>query len=189
MTRKPPFTTLLITMMGLMLLTQFAHAHDAFYPHHREDFEAMTRRQEVRGLVLIITAGFVSVLVGVFYVAWRKGGGDAQQFHETEQARLERASNAAAQAARAAILDPGATGAIHAALAAYANASGIVWNQNSVRVSGSSIRCKIGSDVVIVNIFHQGEQYQIELDASCDEANVKAVFQGGSKCPNDTKPV
>ena len=47
-------------------------AHDAFYPHHREDFENMTRRRELRGTVLLSTAVFLSILGTVVYVALRK---------------------------------------------------------------------------------------------------------------------
>ena len=33
-------------------------AHDAFYPHHREDFENMARRRELRTTVLLSTLLF-----------------------------------------------------------------------------------------------------------------------------------
>ena len=38
-------------------------AHDAFYPHHREDFENMSRRRELRTIVLLARLLF-SVFLG-----------------------------------------------------------------------------------------------------------------------------
>ena len=181
MTRKALFASRLITLIGLMLLAHFAHSHDAFLPHHREDFDAMTRRQELQTTVLIITTGFIAVLAAVFYVASRGGRKENQEVYDTEQTRLERATKGAAQAAYAVLLDQGTPDeTIRAALAAYAHASGVAWNQNSVVVSGEAIRCKIGSDVVVVKIFNPLGKCEIEVSASCDETNAKSVLEVSS---------
>ena len=177
MKRKQLSTILRIMTIGLTLLTSFALAHDAFYPHHREDFEAIARQRELRGAVLIITVGFVSVLVGVLYLALRKGQEADQTQWQTEQGRLEYASNRAAQAAHTVLLVQGASEAIRAALAAYANASGAAWNQKSVVVTGTAIRCKIGSDMVIIRIFDRGDKCQIEVDAACNAVNARSVLE------------
>ena len=59
----------------LLLLVCYAtpvSAHDAFYPHHRDDFENMARRRELRTTVLLSTAAFLCVLGAVVYIALRR---------------------------------------------------------------------------------------------------------------------
>ena len=178
MTRPYAFATLFIVPIGLMLLVISASAHDAFYPHHRQDLDELTRQRELRGPVLIITAVFVFILAGVLYVTLRKIGRLDHEHHETTRAHLEKASNHAAQAARMSLVDSGKVSeAVQAALAAYAKASRIAWNPNHGMVGGNSIRCKIGSDVVIVKISSQDDRYQIEVNASCDEADTQSILE------------
>lgn len=42
---------------------------------------------------------------------------------------------------------------------------------------GKSIRCKIGSAVVIVRIFDQVDKYEVEVNASCGEANARSLLE------------
>lgn len=174
MTRKLLLAIGLMTLIGLTLLAHAAHSHEAVYPHHRDDL----RKEEARLTVLLITAGFVLVLAGVFYIASRSEKRETQQARESEQGRLERAANEAARVGRTALLDQGTSEeAIRAALAAYAKVSGVAWNQNSVMVNGESIRCQIGGDVIVVRIFDQADQYGIEVNAARGETNAKSVLE------------
>ncbi|MCZ6676950.1 MAG: hypothetical protein O7E52_06845, partial [Candidatus Poribacteria bacterium] len=176
MTSKQLFARGLIILIGLTLLAHSAHSHEAFYPHHRDDLDSVRRRNELRVTVLILTVGFISVLGGVVYVALRKSREIDSAVSETEQARLERAASEAANAGRAVLVEQGTSAqAIRAALAAYAAGCGAVWNQSSVVVSGESIRCRIGSDVVVVNIRAQADRYEIEVNAACDEAKARSA--------------
>ena len=59
---------LLLLSVGMLCWWTPVLAHDAFYPHHREDFENMTRRRELRGTVLLSTAVFLCVLGTVVYL-------------------------------------------------------------------------------------------------------------------------
>jgi hypothetical protein len=161
----------LIISTVLMLQATPVPAHDAFYPHHREDFDAITRRQEFRGTVLIITAGFISLLAGVLYMALRKSGEVDPHHHQTMQAHLENATNQAGVVAQTGLANGGTPAeAIGAALAAYAKASGVAWNPNPAIVTGNTIRCRIGKDIVIIKIFEQKGSYQIEVNATCEAA-------------------
>ena len=81
-------------------------AHDAFYPHHREDFENMARRRELRTTVLLSTAAFLGILGTVVYVALRKSRDDRDVDEvdtKTAQTHLEHAINRAANAAQQAL--------------------------------------------------------------------------------------
>lgn len=150
-------------------------AHDAFYPHHREDFENMTRRRELRGTVLLSTAVFLCVLGTVVYVALRKSK-DTDNADErdtkTVQERLASAANGAAGAAKRVLnADGNVAEAVEAALTTYAEASGVTWRQRSdgKRRPESvpyQIRCKIGSDVVTLSIDAEVIQLKAEHDFS-----------------------
>jgi hypothetical protein len=166
----------LILLTFLVFQARPAHSHDASYPHHREDFEAITRRREMRIPVLIITAGFVAVLAGVFYTALRSGRDAEAGRHETESDRLERGVKTAARAARFALSErQPVEAAIRAALAAYAGIAGVIWRQQSLIVNGSSIRCKLGADVVVIRIFDRGDKYEIEACAAADGVNTREL--------------
>ena len=150
-------------------------AHDAFYPHHREDFENMTRRRELRGTVLLSTAVFLCVLGTVVYVALRKSKGTDnadERDTKTVQERLASAANGAAGAAKCVLnADGNVAEAAEAALTTYAEASGVTWRQRSdgKRRPESvpyQIRCKIGSDVVTLSIDAEVIQLKAEHDFS-----------------------
>ena len=67
-------------------------AHDAFYPHHREDFENMARRRELRMTVLLSTVAFLGILGTVVYVALRRNTDDSD-VDEVDTKRLKRIWN------------------------------------------------------------------------------------------------
>ena len=152
---------LLLLSIGVLCWSSPISAHDAFYPHHREDFENMTRRRQLRGTVLLSTAVFLCVLGSVVYIALRKIR-DTDNAEENEaktvQEHLEAAANKAAGAARDVLrAERNVAEAAETALTTYAEISGVTWRQRSdgKRRAESvpyQIRCKIGSDVVTLSI-------------------------------------
>ena len=139
-------------------------AHDAFYPHHREDFDSLTRRRELQGTVLLITAGFLGLLATLVYFSLRKSSTVDDAPAQTQQARLTGAANEAAKAAQRILNANGSiSAAMEGALATYAQASGVVWKTGS-GVQGNTIRCKIGADVVTLNIDSQFVRLKAEQE-------------------------
>lgn len=166
---------LLLLSVGMLCWWTPVLAHDAFYPHHREDFENMTRRRELRGTVLLSTAVFLCVLGTVVYVALRKSKGTDntdESDTKTVQERLASAANRAADAAKRVLnADGNVAAAAEAALTTYAEASGVTWRPRSdgKRRAESvpyQIRCKIGSDVVTLSIDAEVIQLKAEHDFS-----------------------
>ena len=166
---------LLLLFVGMLCWNPLVLAHDAFYPHHREDFENMTRRRELRGVVLLSTAVFLCVLGTVVYVALRKSrevDDTDESDTKTVQERLEHAANSAVGAAKRVLTAEGNVAeAAEAALTTYAEASGVTWRQrsNGGRRSESvpyQIRCKIGSDVLTLSIDAKVIQLKAEHDFS-----------------------
>ena len=102
MLQKFLFSLLLLLSVGILHLNIPISAHDTFYPHHREDFENMARRRELRTTVLLSTFVFLCVLGAVVYVALRRStddtDGDAVDA-KTVQERLRDTANGAARAA------------------------------------------------------------------------------------------
>lgn len=186
MLRKLFFLLLLLVCYGTPIA-----AHDAFYPHHREDFENMARRRELRTTVLLSTAAFLCVLGTVVYVALRRNTVDSdvdEADTKTVQEHLEHAINSAANAAQQ-VLD--AKGDVAAAatvcLTTYAEACGATWQQRSYGQPQPEsipyqIRCKIGSDVVTLSINTKVIQLKVERGLS------KTGFgaQGSSKSTSAT---
>ena len=166
---------LLLLSIGMLYWCTPISAHDAFYPHHREDFENMTRRRELRGTVLLSTAAFLTVLGVIVYAALRKGRDDNnadESDTKTVQERLTYAANRAASAAQK-VLD--ANGDIAEAatvcLTTYAEACGVTWRQRLYADSQTEslpyqIRCKIGSDVVTFTINTKVVQLKAESSLS-----------------------
>lgn len=166
---------LLLLSVGVLCWWTPVLAHDAFYPHHREDFENMTRRRELRGTVLLSTAVFLCVLGTVVYVALRKSKGTDntdESDTKTVQQRLASAANRAAGAAKRVLnADGNVAAAAEAALTTYAEASGVTWRPRSDGKSRAEsvphqIRCKIGSDVVTLSIDAEVIQLKAEHDFS-----------------------
>ena len=161
MFRKFFSSPLLLLTIGILCWSTPIFAHDAFYPHHREDFESMTRRRELRGTVILSTAVFLCALGAIVYVALRKSK-EIEDADESDtkavQERLENAVNRAANAARC-VLNSGedVAKAAETALTVYAEASGVTWQPRSYGHSRSEsvsyqIRCKIGTDIVTLSI-------------------------------------
>ena len=166
---------LLLLSVGMLCWWTPVLAHDAFYPHHREDFENMTRRRELRGTVLLSTAVFLCVLGTVVYVALRKSKGTDntdESDTKTVQERLADAANRSASAAKRVLnADGNVAEAAEAALTTYAEASGVTWRPRSDGKSRAEsvpyqIRCKIGSDVVTLSIDAEVIQLKAEHDFS-----------------------
>ena len=135
----------------------------------------MTRRRELRGTVILSTAVFLCVLGAVVYVALRKSKEieDADE-RDTKavQERLENAVNRAANAARC-VLHSGKdiAKAAETALTVYAEASGVTWQPRSYGHNRSEsvpqhIRCKIGTDIVILSINSEVVQLKAEHNSS-----------------------
>ena len=173
MTKKLCIAIGLATLICLTFFAHFAHAHDAFYPHHREDL----RKDEMRLTVVFITAGFIIVLGAIFYVVLSGETEESRRTRESEEDRLEGAANEAAHVGRTTLLEGGTPeSTIHAALAAYAERVEAVWNPTSVLVVGNAIRCQIGGDVVVVRIFQQADKNRIEVKASRDNITTGSVL-------------
>jgi len=147
--------------VGILCWSTQIFAHDAFYPHHREDFESLTRRRELRGTVIFSTTVFLCVLGTIVYIALRKIK-DADDIDEREtkkvQERLVDAANRAAHAAKYVLnTEENIAKAAETALTTYAEVSGVTWQSRSYRRSHAEsvpyqIRCKIGTDIVTLNI-------------------------------------
>ena len=146
-------------------------AHDAFYPHHREDFENMSRRRELRTIVLFSTAAFLCVLAAVVYVALRRSIDDSDVDEidaKTVQEHLEHATNRAVSAARQSLDTKGDIAeAATACFTTYAEAFGVTWRPRSYEQSRPEsgpyqIRCKIGADVITLSIDTEVVQLKAE---------------------------
>ena len=166
-------------------------AHDAFYPHHREDFENMARRRELRTTVLLSTAVFLGILGTVVYIALRRNTDESDVDEvdtKTAQAHLEHAINRAANAAQQALeAKEDITEAATVCLTTYAEASDATWRPHSYGQPPPEsvpyqIRCKIGSDVVTLSINTKVIQLKVERGLS------KTGFgsQGSSKSVSAT---
>ena len=173
MTRKVRVAIGLTTLICLICLPYLVDAHDAFFPHHRDDL----RKDEMRLTVVFITVGFVIVLGAIFYVVLRGETEESQRTRESEEDRLEGAANEAAHVGRAKLLERGTPEAtIHAALAAYAERIEADWNPTSVLVEGNAIRCQIGGDVVVIRIFEQADTKKIEVKASRENVTTGSIL-------------
>ena len=168
-------SSLLLLSVRMLCWSTPIFAHDAFYPHHREDFESMTRRRELRGTVILSTAAFLSVLGTVVYIALRKSKeADETDRNEakTVQERLTYAANRAAEAAKDVLsTERNIAKAAETALTVYAEASGTTWQSRAYGQSRAEsvpyqIRCKIGSDVVTLSINTKVIQLKTEHNAS-----------------------
>ena len=165
------FLIVLVILKWLVLLQEVT-AHDAFYPHHGQDFSPteVERRKDLKLTVLIITlafAVFMAVLISLVVKQIPKA--DVTQ-QENDQDRLNQLVNQAVKVARQEIMAHRTTSlAISAALTAYASNTGVLWHQQPI--TGNSVRCKIGSDVVTVRINSQ----QIEMQASSKETNIQII--------------
>ena len=150
-------------------------AHDAFYPHHREDFENMARRRELRTTVLLSTAAFLCVLGAVVYVFLRKSTDDSDVDEvdtEAVQEHLEHATNSAVHAARQSLDTKGDIAeAATVCFTTYADMFGATWRppsygQGRPESVPYKIRCKIGSDVVTLSINTEVIQLKAEHSLS-----------------------
>ena len=150
-------------------------AHDAFYPHHRQDFENMARRRELRTTVLLSTAAFLCVLGAVVYVFLRKSTDDSDVDEvdtEAVQEHLEHATNSAVHAARQSLDTKGDIAeAATVCFTTYADMFGATWRppsygQDRPESVPYQIRCKIGSDVVTLSINTEVIQLKAEHSLS-----------------------
>ena len=146
----------------------------------------MTRRRALRGTVLLSTALFLSVLGIIVYIALQKSRVPDNMDRDdtkTVQERLEFAANRAAKAAASVLNTRGdiATAA-ETALAVYAEASGVTWRprsygQGRVESTPYQIRCKIGADVVTLNIHAKTIQLKAESGSQETMKNVSVVLR------------
>lgn len=172
------FTTLLFLLsIGTLYWSTPVSAHDAFYPHHREDFESMTRRRQLRGTVLLSTAAFFGILAAVVYFGLRKSKTVDNAQEEMDQVRLERITKESAKAAQYVLKAKGSVPeAMAATLTTYARASGVEWKTRS-HVSGNAIRCKIGADVVTLSIHTESDAEVIRLKAEYQDSSAAVVLR------------
>ncbi|MDE0687274.1 MAG: hypothetical protein OXI61_03840 [Candidatus Poribacteria bacterium] len=180
---------LLLLIIGILCWSTPIFAHDAFYPHHREDFESMTRRRELRGTVILSTSVFLCVLGAIVYVALRKSKemDDADESDtKAVQERLENAVNRAANAARR-VLNSGEdiAKAAETALTVYAEASGVTWQPRSYGHSRSEsvsyqIRGKIGTDIVTLSINAEVVQLKAEHNFSKSGTSSQGIPRSAS---------
>jgi len=173
-----------LKFLFLLLLFQFINtlygctpisAHDAFYQHHREEFENMARRRELRTTVLLCTVAFLAVLTAVVYAALRNSKDENdidKRDAETVQERLTSATNTAANAALQTLNANGnAAEAATTCLITYAEACGVTWRpprypKNQKVSKPYQVRCKIGADVVTLSIDTQSIRLKAEYDPS-----------------------
>lgn len=155
------FFFLLLLSVGVLCWHTPITAHDAFYPHHREDFENMARRRQLRVTVILSTIVFVGVVGTVIYLAMRKSIADDKTDKietKTIQERLAYTADHAAEAAQHVLkTNNNIKEAATTALTTYAEISGVTWRPRSHgQVNPKSvpyqIRCKIGNDVVTLSI-------------------------------------
>lgn len=171
MLQKFLFSLILLLSIGILHSSTPTSAHDAFYPHHREDFENMARRRELRTTVLLSTVVFLCVLGAVVYVALRKSTDDTdidEVDAETVQERLRDAANGAARAAQQELDTTGNVAeAAAACFTTYAEAFGLTWRPPSYEQRRPEsvpyqMRCKIGADVLTLSIDTQAVQLKVE---------------------------
>ena len=177
---------LLLQLIGTVYWCTPISAHDAFYPHHREDFENMARRRELRTTVLICTAAFLAVLTAVVYAALRNSKNQNDIDTRAAQTVQERLANAANSAANAALQTLNANGNIAEAattcLTTYAETCGVTWRprpytENRTVPNPYQMRCKIGADVVTLSI----DTTSVRLRAEHDPSQTGFSTQGQSK--------
>ena len=166
---------MLLQSIGMLCWCTPISAHDAFYPHHREDFENMARRRELRTIVLLCTAAFLCVLTAIVYAALRNSRDDNDIDNRDVQTVQERLTDAANRAANAALQELDANENIAEAaticLTTYAEASGVTWRprryaDNREASVPYQIRCKIGADVITFSIDAEVIQLKAERDLS-----------------------
>ena len=171
MLQKFLFSLLLLLSVGILYSNIPISAHDTFYPHHREDFENMARRRELRTTVLLSTFVFLCVLGAVVYVALRRSTDDTDADEVDAKTVQERLRDTANGAARAAHQHLDTTGDIAEAATAcfttYAQAFGVTWRpppyeQRRPESVPYQMRCKIGADVVTLSIDTQTVQLKVE---------------------------
>lgn len=187
MRRKLFSALLLLLSIGMLYRVIPIAAHDAFYPHHREDFENMTRRRELRVTVLFSTVAFLAVLGVVVYLALRKSEDDsdiADADAKMVQERLERATHSAARAVQRSLNANGNVAeAATVCFSTYAESCGVTWHPrpdgpNRVESVTYQIRRKIGSDVVTLGITPKSVQIRAEHNSSNSQetaANARAT--------------
>ena len=183
MLRKPFSALLLLLSISMLYRVTPIAAHDAFYPHHREDFENMGRRRELRVTVLISTVVFLAVLGVVVYLALRKSRDNrdiADAAAKMVQERLEQATH---NAARAVLQSLDANGNVAEAttvcFSTYSESCGVTWHPrlddpHRAESVVYQIRCKIGADVVTLSITPKSVQIRAEHDSSNSE-NARAT--------------
>ena len=166
---------LLLQSIGMLYWCTPISAHDTFYPHHREDFENMARRRELRTTVLLCTAAFLAVLTTIVYAALRNSKDENdidKRDAETVQERLTSATNSAANAAMQTLNANGNTAeAATTCLITYAEACGVTWRpprhvENQTVSNPYQIRCKIGADVVTLSVDTESIRLKAEHDPS-----------------------
>ena len=172
MLQKFLLSPLLLLSISMLCWHTRISAHDAFYPHHREDFENITRRRELRTTVLLSTAAFLCVLGAVVYFALRRSTDNDDDVDEidtkTAQEHLEHATKSAVSAARQVLDTKGDIAeAVTVCFATYADMAGVTWHppsygQNRPESVPYQIRCKIGSDIVTLNIDSEAVQLKAE---------------------------
>jgi len=171
MLQKFLFSLILLLSVGVLPSSTPISAHDAFYPHHREDFENMARRRELRTTVLLSTVVFLCVLGAVVYVALRRSTDDTDVDDvdaKTVQKRLRDAANRAARATQQVLDTTGDVAeAATACFTTYAEAFGVTWRPPSYEQRRPEsvpyqMRCKIGTDVVTLSIDTQAVQLKVE---------------------------
>ena len=186
MLRKFFSLLMLLQAIGILYWCTPISAHDAFYPHHREDFENMARRRELRTTVLLCTAAFLFVLTAVVYAALRNSRGDDGVDKRDVQTVQERLTGAVNRAANAALQTLDADGKIAEAaticLTTYAEVCRVTWRprryaDNSETSVPYQIRCKIGADVITLSI----DAEVIRLKAERDLSKTGFSTQGLSK--------
>ncbi len=169
------YLLLLLQSIGMLYWCPPISAHDTFYPHHREDFENMARRRELRTTVLLCTAAFLAVLTAIVYAALRKSKDENdidKRDAKTVQKRLTNAANRAANAALQTLNTNGnAAEAATTCLTTYAEARGATWRppryaENQTVSDPYQIRCKIGKDVVTLSIDTESIRLKAEYDPS-----------------------
>ena len=163
---------IVLIILKWLVLPQEVTAHDAFYPHHSQDFSPaeVERRKDLRITVLIITLAFavlMTILISLAFSQTSKVGATQQ---ENDQHRLNQLVNQAMEAALQEMMAHGTTSqAISAALTAYASNAGVSWHQQPI--TGDRVRCKIGLDVVIINVNSQ----QIDMQVSSKDTSTQVI--------------
>lgn len=168
---------------GLILAMALAldvSAHDAFYPHHMQDFGMVRSRERVRTTVVISTAIFVLLLAGVIVLAIRKGRVETDELQQDARQALQNAAESAAMAASK-VWPQEPMRAVHAVLRAYADRVNVPWDASILPQPEFPVRCRLSGHQLTLSVRRGGEGRALFIQAEHQQLKVALLLdeEGG----------